>query len=200
MLPTRCLMIWPKEKCFQNFEWFLVGCIHILFEVERWWWWSIWCWFAKFQNGVNLLSISKSQLASFILVNLVKVSTSGQQQKGSPWHGLGWHGKSWSRLVWEKSKPGVQSGEDVINGQSDHYLMWVEFEFLFDLNWVSLIQMGVLLIYKCFTNNGTSQSGLGWRFAKMAKCVCEWKMGFSLYLISLFLIWFFLTPKWFLLV
>ena len=80
----------------------------------------------------------------------------------------------------------MQSGEDVINGQSDHYLMWVEFEFFFDLNWVSLIQKGVLLIYKCFTNNGTSKGGLGWRFVKLAKVYVSQNGNFSLFHFSPF--------------
>ena len=73
-----------ERKYFQILEIFLVDCIHILFEVEWWWWWSIWCRFARFQNGVNLFFISMSPLVTSILVNLVKVSSGGQQQSGSP--------------------------------------------------------------------------------------------------------------------
>ena len=39
----------------------------------------------------------------------------------------------------------MQSGEDNIKVQSGHYHMLVEFEFLFDLNWVSLIQKGCVI-------------------------------------------------------
>jgi hypothetical protein len=53
-LPARCLMKCPKENDFQILERFLVGCIHIIFEVDWWWWWSNLISFARIQNAHDL--------------------------------------------------------------------------------------------------------------------------------------------------
>jgi hypothetical protein len=55
----------------------------------------------------------------------------------------------------------VQRGQHFINGQSDHYHMYVGFAFFFDLVLVSLMHLCLFLIYKHFTNNRSSNGGFG---------------------------------------
>jgi hypothetical protein len=81
-------------------------------------------------------------------------------------------------LVEERSKPGVQSGEENIKVTYDHYHMWIEFEISFDWILVSLMQLCLFIIYKSFTSKRSSKGGLGWRFANLALCVIEWKWDF----------------------
>jgi hypothetical protein len=52
------------------------------------------------------------------------------------------------------------SGEEIKKWPYDHYHMLVEFEIFFDLNMVSLMHLGLFLIYKCFTNKRSSNGGL----------------------------------------
>jgi hypothetical protein len=64
-------------------------------------------------------------------------------------------------LVEEKSKPGVQSGEENIKVTYDHYHMYVSFKFSFDLILVSLMQMCLFIIYKYSISKRSSNGGLG---------------------------------------
>jgi hypothetical protein len=64
-------------------------------------------------------------------------------------------------LVEERSKPGVQSGEENIKVTYDHYHMCEGFEISFGLILVSLMQLCLFIIYKSFTNQGSSKGGLG---------------------------------------
>ena len=70
----------------------------------------------------------------------------GLYQSFSPWCALGWHAKNWESLVWKTWKPGAQSGDQNINGRFDHYSMWSQFEFGFDLICVSLIPKVVISV------------------------------------------------------
>ena len=152
-----------------------------------------------FQNGVDLHINSKSPLGTSLLVNLVNISDDGQHKSCSLSYGLGWHDFGWPRLVEKSEEKLVQSGEENKIGTYDHYHMYVSFKFSFDLILVSLMQMCLFIIYKYSTHNRSSNGGLGWRFAILAKGMWV-KMGFSHHLISLHLLWLLLTLMWFLLV
>jgi hypothetical protein len=64
-------------------------------------------------------------------------------------------------LVAETKDRWVQSGEEIINSPNDHYHMLLKFDFSLGLILVSLGQLCLVFIYKSFTNNRSSNGGLG---------------------------------------
>ena len=64
----------------------------------------------------------------------------------SPWCPLGWHAKSGESLVWKFWNIGAQSGDQIIMGRFDHYSMWPQFLFEFDLIGVSMIHKVVIWV------------------------------------------------------
>ena len=79
----------------------------------------------------------------------------------------------------------MQRGQDFINGQSDHYHMYVGFAFFFDLVLVSLMHLCLFIIYKYSPSNRSSNGGLWGRFAKLAKVYVSKNGIFSLFHFSL---------------
>jgi hypothetical protein len=70
----------------------------------------------------------------------------GLYQSCSPWCALGWHAKSWESLVWKTWNREAQSSDQNINGSFDHYCMWANLEFEFDLKCVALIPKVVISV------------------------------------------------------
>ena len=115
-------------------------------EDERWWW------NCQIQRNAKLAKCEivplnkKLQLYMSIVFDPRWFWHGGLYQSCSPWCALGWGAKNWESLVWKTWNARAQISDQNINGRFDHYHMWSQFEFEFDLICVSLIPKVVISV------------------------------------------------------